>query len=129
MATAGVRKRKQKKLEKSQRASSLKKKSHPSEKDIQKKILAYLRSKRVLHCRINSGFIYSKGYMIRLAPVGFPDVVVFRSGTTTGVEVKKKGRVVDSPQLEWCHSLRSQGMEYIVVYSVDQVKQWLTETR
>lgn len=100
-------------------------KKYPSEKEIQSRILAFLKRKKVLHVRVNSGFIYAKGYMIRLAPVGFPDIIAFRSGITTGIEVKKKGRVIDPPQLDWCHSLRTQGMDYIVVYSTDQVKEWL----
>lgn len=71
------------------------KKIEPSEHDIQTLILNYLPYFGVKALRINSGMIratnkYGKNHMIRMAPVGTPDIIgCHKSGRMVCIEVKK----------------------------------------
>ena len=66
----------------------------PREADIQRTILAYLRRRRVLHWRNNTGAMKrGKGY-VRFGERGLPDIFLVLPGTQgqlAAVEVKRKG--------------------------------------
>lgn len=95
-------------------------KKSPTEKVIQKEILAWLQDHGYLHWRQNSGNIFVPGRMIRLGYAGLPDIIVVLApqGRIVGIEVKSARGKLRPAQVEFANKLISKGGEYVVVRSV-----------
>ena len=94
------------------------------EQDIVNAIIEYLRYKRFYSQRMNSGRIQtSKGKMVRLAPVGTPDILAIKDGRAYFFEVKVGNNKPTFFQKQKMIELESFGSKCYVVHSVDEVKE------
>jgi hypothetical protein len=100
------------------------------EKDIQKRILDWLKDTGVLHWRQNSGTVFLGNRCIKLGEDGLPDIVVIvpPNGRVLGLEVKSAKGQLRPKQTEFMASLRNAGGKYVVVRSLDAAQHALAET-
>ena len=93
------------------------------EQDIVNAIIEYLRYKRFCTFRMNSGAIMtSKGRMVRLSPIGTPDILAIKDGKATFFEVKVGSNKPTFFQEQKMIELEAFGAKCFVVYSVEEVK-------
>lgn len=117
--------KKKRKSPKQKRKPEKKKSRSKLEREIQKNILKYLEEIGACPARINSGFIFTGKYMIKLAPEGFPDILFFYQGKVHACEVKRPGEQMTLPQTEWRDKLVECGVSHFVAESVDDVVSYL----
>lgn len=96
------------------------------ESAIQSHIMQYMTKKGWYVQRQNSGMVKSeRGGMVRLAPVGTPDLLCIKDGRILFIEVKnEKGKVTELQQQKM-EELRGYGAECIVARSIEDVENYL----
>lgn len=108
------------------------------EGEIQKAVLAFLRTVPGLWWRQNTGRAWLPGVGGKLRPVAFgipglPDILgctrLNGVGVMVGVEVKRLGSPLRPEQLRFRELLEHAGGHYIVARSVEDVSRGLTELR
>ena len=104
-----------------------------TENDIQRDILAYLKTVPHVHCwRSNAG---RAAHNIVLAPPGAPDIIGYTTrwandhdqyvdgGTFIGFEVKQPGKLQNPDQQDWEADMTAAGALYYVVHSVEETQE------
>ena len=99
------------------------------EHDIQSQILDWLKLKRWMHWRQNSGAMggeyqskrtgKNKKWYVRFGRKGIPDIFVIRSGVCWGIEVKLPGKDQSREQYEFQVEFERSGGRYILAFSLD----------
>jgi hypothetical protein len=97
------------------------------ERVIQSQILDYLRFKRIVAFRINSGMIKTEsGGMVKLAPRGFSDIVgVLPGGRALFIEVKTGKNKTTEFQEIFLEEMKNQGALAFVAYSIEDCDKYL----
>lgn len=95
----------------------------PTEHEIQKQILDWLKLKNIFHWRNNSGAMMSsykgKSRFMRFGAVGSPDIFVLLKGTLYGIEVKGPKGKPTLEQLDFGNHMMLSGGKWFVVHSLD----------
>jgi len=99
------------------------------EQDIQNQIIEYLHLRRIKAYRINSGMIRTdKGYMVKLAPRGFSDIVgVLEGGRALFIEVKMGKNKPTALQKMFLEEMREQGALAFVAWGIEDVERELSK--
>jgi len=99
-----------------------------TEKEIQKSILDYLRFRRHLCKRNNSGFVFinnpnGKKRAINVGEAGWPDIegILKPSGRYFGIEVKTQVGKLSESQLNMKQSILDAGGIYVLARTIDDV--------
>ena len=95
-----------------------------NERHLQRQAIEYLtyeqNSGRLLFLRVNSGMIpidAARRRMVRMAPAGFPDLIIFGQRRTVFVELKsEKGKQTES-QREFERKAQTLNYQYAVIRS------------
>lgn len=100
------------------------------ESDIQKAILDYLKIRKIVAWRNNSGTAQVKmgqrEYWMRLAPKGTSDIIGYLpDGRFLAIEVKTKTGVPTPEQREFINNVRIAGGLAFVATSIDDVQTYL----
>jgi penicillin-binding protein-related factor A (putative recombinase) len=95
-----------------------------SEHDVQGQILGYLKHRVKFVRRQNVGAAKLKGYWVRFAKKGDPDIYCIYRGHFIGIEVKKPGEKQSADQIKAMEEIRAAGGTYILAESVDDVVLW-----
>lgn len=93
-----------------------------TEKEIQKQILDYLKTKNIFHYRQNSGGFMRNGKYYRFCSItGVSDIVCIVNGRYIGIEVKKEGGEQSENQKIFQQKLEDSGGKYVLAKSLDDV--------
>lgn len=110
------------------------------EHDIQTQIKNYLEYKGFWVMRLNSGAIRTaKGNLVRLAPRGTPDLLIFKRGVACGaegctckdpmhlyfIEVKVPGNKLSFSQEQMIKELATFGVKTFVLHSLEEAQKVL----
>jgi hypothetical protein len=100
-----------------------------TEADIQREILAWLKTTGLMCWRSNSGSLFLRGRHVNLGPLGCADIsmVLPANGTFVGLEVKSSKGKLRKAQVEYAASLTEAGGRYFVVRSVEDAKKAVAE--
>ena len=97
----------------------------PSEHDIQKQILDWLKLNHIFHWRNNTGAVASsyrwKSRFFRFGAVGSPDIFVMFGNRIYGIEVKGPKGKLSPAQEEFRDRFRCAGGVYIVARGLQDV--------
>lgn len=98
----------------------------PTEAEIQKSILAYLRLHGAFVVRVNSGAVKVGSRLVRFndSP-GCPDILACVGGRFIGIECKRKGGRLRDSQRAALDAIRKAGGVSFVATSVDDVQRAL----
>ena len=98
----------------------------PTEAEIQKLIIQWLRLQGAFVIRINGGAIKTEGRFIRFSDTkGCPDLLVCWRGRLVGIECKRRGGKASPDQLACLDSIRRAGGLAIVADSLEAVERAL----
>ncbi len=94
------------------------------EAQIQREILAWLKSSGLVFWRQNSGIVFAGGRRILLGEEGLPDIVVIvpPNGRVLGLEVKSAKGVLRPSQKEFRDRLEDVGGAFLVVRTLAQAQ-------
>lgn len=107
--------------------------ANPSESQTLRAIMDYLDAKRILYVRHSpSNVVGKKGEATfrrpRASQLGAPDLIVFPgNGQAICFEVKRPKGELSTEQKSWWLKADHAGVAYWLVYSVDQVIDFLSE--
>ncbi len=109
----------------------------PTEYEEQRRLVAWLREKKIPCQSSGNGFALDTGnnmyYMAKLKAtglsVGYPDLDVFiGNGISLHVEMKRqKGGVVNEAQEKWVNWFNKNGYKAKVCYGAEDAKKWILE--
>lgn len=95
-----------------------------NERNLQRQAVEYLNYQqnagRLLFLRVNSGMIpidAARRRMVRMAPAGFPDLIIFGQRRTVFVELKSDTGKQTPAQLEFERKAQAMGYQYVVIRS------------
>lgn len=103
-----------------------------SEGDLVARILSFLEGLGIIAWRQNSGVAKRRGYRIRLAPKGTPDIIgAMRSGRMFALETKdvgaketgKKKLATKEAQDRWRRTAEASGVLHAKVYTWEQFRE------
>lgn len=101
------------------------------EQDIQRLILDYLKAKKILAFRMNtgaaSGIYKGKRWFMRFGSPGMADILAFLRTTPQGglplwIEVKREGGKLSPDQKAFQEMVQREGHYYLVAKTLDMVK-------
>ena len=100
-----------------------------SEKDVQKSIIQYLKLKKVVAYRMNTGAIKTEGRFLRFGSPGMADVVAFTPQTVAWIEVKGPKGIQSDAQKDFQKVHEGLGHVYILARSLDDVRALFEEVK
>ena len=92
-----------------------------TESQIQRQITDWLKLKRFLYMRNNSGAVKIGNRFLRFGKKGSPDLLVFRKGRCFGIEVKDAGNEQSREQIEFQTEFEREGHTYILARKLEDV--------
>lgn len=97
----------------------------PSEHDIQRQILDWLKAKHIFHFRSNAGAMAGshkgKRWYVKFGPKGGPDIFAVIKGRIFGIEVKASRGSQSQVQVEFQIEFERAGGRYLVARRLEDV--------
>lgn len=97
------------------------------ETDIQREVIAYLKTRGFLVWRNHTQGIRLSGRRLKNPNAGQPDVWAVKLGQLLGIEVKTSTGRLQPEQVEWIEKAQQYGVPVIVVRSIPELEETLEE--